>query len=193
MRRLVVLALAVGCSHEPSHPSNPDAPTAPSIDADPAQCTAVSGTANVLFDDSGTATTFARLDAGGTWFTGPVAPATDPPMSLTLIVTNTDPLPQGAIGCCFGGGGDCCTIAGIVITTDGLPSGGELGSHPAKFQVLGPSTSPLDGTIDITAFEQPFTHAPGRIAGSVSAISNTRTITGSIDDAFCAAMLSATI
>ena len=77
--------------------------------------------------------------------------------------------------------------------TPALPDGGELGTHTATFQSFRDKTLKLDGTVTITKFQHPFQQAPGRIADSVSVTTNTRTVAGSFDNAFCAILLAATI
>ena len=86
----------------------------------------------------------------------------------------------------------CCHSDGMVFETQVLEYGQELGEHIIMASKFDASFS-LTGTLTITHFEHPYDHAPGRIVGSVSVISDVRTISGSFDNTFCPAILSATI
>ncbi len=184
-----MLVLAVGCSH-PSHHQDPDA--APVLADSPAPvCDAPAGTASVLAVGA-SSVTFGRLFAGGVWFTGPVTGVASPPMSLSLLFTNAELADADSV-CCGNHDAACCKADGLWISTDGLPSGGEPGTHPARIDRTPDGAFTLTGTIDITTFVQPFEHAPGRIAGSVTAVDGALSVSGSFDNAFCSMLLTATI
>ena len=188
MRRLV-LVLAVGCSH-PSHHQDPDAAPVPG-DVASQLCEAAPGTASVLAVGAASVT-FGRMFAGGTWNTGPVTGVSSAPFSLSLLVTNGE-LAEADSVCCLNHDASCCTADALGIESDPLPSGGELGTHPVRIQRSLDSAFALTGTIDITTFVQPFEHAPGRIAGSVTAVDGSVSVSGSLDNTFCSMLLSATI
>jgi hypothetical protein len=191
---LLVLALAACSKHD--EPMTTDAPTpVPDVmtsDAQDAFCSASVGTATVMSSHQNATSTWTRLDAGGTWFTGPLTVAS-PPMSLSLLFVNADPIEREVGWCCQSPGQACCTIDGFGVTTDGLPSGAELGAHAAMVMSFHDSAFQLSGSIDVTSFSQPFEHMPGHIAGSVSASSGGYSFSGTFDNEFCAALLSETI
>jgi len=189
MRGVVLAVFLVGCGNDSPQENGHDAfvPPADAIDGNPTMCTALAGTANVTVTGATTAV-FARLDAGGTLQAGPVAVATAP-VSLALLFTAADPLSQNEAECCQGHS-TCCTLDGVVVTSVGLPSGSELGAHPVMIDRFDSSFS-ISGTLTITSFSNPFDHAPGRIAGSIS--SSGTQVSGTFDNAFCAAILSVTI
>jgi hypothetical protein len=199
MRFVLVVGAAVfsiAC-HKYEFTPAPDAPRSLDarsvVDATLDYCHAAAGTASVTTDDHGTLQLWSRLDAGGVWAIGPVAPVAGAPMSVSLLFTNVDPLDGNTGGCCQSPGSSCCAIDGVLATNDSLPSGGELGMHPLTFKSLQNASFSISGTMTITDFVQPFETAPGRIAGSVSAQAGAQSVYGTFDNSFCAALLSATI
>jgi hypothetical protein len=193
---IVLVLVLAGCHDDPIHPGAPDAIVpdgVPAQDANPALCSALAGTAAVLADDAGAQVTFERLDAGGVWLVGPVTGVTAAPVSLSLLVTNADPLDAWTAGCCQNHDSSCCTADGLVISTDALSAGAEVGSHAVRIQRFLDPAFVLAGTLDITSFEHPWDHAPGRIAGAIHAVGTTQSVGGTFDNAFCEALLSVTI
>jgi len=195
MRVIAAIALALfACNDDDGHGKTMiDAST---VDASPIDgtfdvCRAASGTASITVNHSGTVSTWPRVDAGGTWFTGPVA-AVGPPMSLALLFNNTDPFQRDAASCCMYAGSTCCTTDGLLVTVDSLPYGAEVGQHAAMISRFQPGVA-LSGTLTITTFSHPFDHSPGLIAGSISGASGGDTVNGSFENNFCTALLSATI
>jgi hypothetical protein len=189
MRMLILSLGLVACNEHGKSPALGDAST---IDVNTQSCTAAAGTANVQVMGTAPAQ-FVRLDAGGLWLTGPVTGVAGAPMQFTLLYTNTDPLDSNAAGCCASSDASCCKVAGLVLQTEAIPDGGEVGDHPATVKSFTDPSFSISGTLTITKFAHPFEMAPGRIAGSVSAIANTRTVSGSFDNSFCQILLSATI
>ena len=170
-----------------------DAATPDTVRPELQPCAAPSGTASVTVDDHGTVATVTRLHAGGTWFIGPVAPVASPAMSVVLLFTNADQVPADTARCCAAAVSSCCPIDGVVVTNDGLASGGEPGAHTVMLKSFQNASFSIAGTMTITGFVQPFEHAPGRIAGLVSASIAGQSVSGSFDHSFCAALLSETI
>lgn len=188
----------LGCGHNQVVPIAFDAAPPPvdgtSVDADAFFCDAPLDSGHVTVVDAGVATTFARLHAGGTWLVGPVAPsATSAPMTVAMLFTDADHVPQEMANCCAFPGSGCCTLAGVAASTDGLASGTEVGTHPISFHGFQDQAFAIQGTLTITSFEQPFEHAPGHIAGSVSGTASGGSVTGSFDNTFCRALLTSTI
>jgi hypothetical protein len=182
---------ATGCPEHGSRPGNgtdggflPDAPLTDRF--------CMGGPSNIQLT-TGPTINFTTLAAGGIWETGPVAVA-QPPMTINLLFTNEIRLTEGRAQCCANSDPICCpNTDGIVAHSNGaLQFGGELGTH--AFTVTDTKNSfSITGTVNIDAFTQPFLSAPGRIAGSISAVSSGRTISGTFDSAFCGVLLSQTI
>lgn len=190
---LIALVLIVGCGDDHSS-VRVDASSGAGSDASVWFCAAGASTSNITFSHGATSATYTQLHAGGTWFTGPFAPVAGPDMSASLLFTSsTDPLPSQTAGCCAAGGSSCCMIPGIVVETDGLGIGNEVGAHPMRIHSFQDPVLELTGTLMITTFVQPFEQPPGRIAGSLSATGGGTTVSGTFDNTFCAALLSQTI
>jgi hypothetical protein len=193
MRTVLVVAVLAACGPDvDGHHHDAGLRDTATADVSYSQCSAAAGTAMITLDTAGTQTHFDRLDAGGTLNTGPLTGVAGPSMFAMLLVTNTDPLSQQEAGCCEYKDSTCCHATGLVIETQVLDYGAEVGDHIVQAGAFDASFS-LSGTLTITHFEHPYDHLPGRIAGSVSVISDVRTISGSFDNAFCPAILSATI
>jgi len=181
VRALPCLVL-IACGHH--QPAAPDARAdAPVADSQLEFCTAAVGTANVTA--GGRAWT--RLDAGGTWEVGPAA-IVSPPMSLTLLVLDADPLPRETAWCCAYADPQCCTVEGFAITTDALASGAEVGTHPVMVRSFAGGAATA-ASLEITEFSQPFEHAPGHIAAKIAGPD----ISGTLANEFCRALLTETI
>lgn len=195
----VVLGLAiVGCGKDGPHLVAADAQhfdgTPGLSDAPPYECDAPMGSAQLAFTRGGATATFGRVHAGGTWLVGPVAPVASAPMTLVLLFTDADAIPGTTASCCASVGSGCCPLTGLLGSSGmGLPSGAETGDHALRFTSFQDPGVDLAGTVTITDFVQPFEHAPGHIAGTVSATAGADHLTGSFDNAFCAALLTATI
>jgi hypothetical protein len=202
--RLAPLALVslVGCGHPAAGIADAPAEAAPFLDGPPAFCDA-GGASHVTVTRAGVTTTYDRAFGGGVWLIGPVAPgrAAAPPagagMTASLLLTTADHLPQAtAIDCRIPGQiGSPCTLDGVVMETGALPADGELGAWPIQIAGTHDASPLIDGTMTITAFTQPFLHAPGRITGTLAAGPTTAgdVITGTFDATFCAGLLTATI
>lgn len=175
-----------------------DAPTVDAIDAQTMYCEPGTGTATVTASTGGASTTYTQLHAGGIWFLGPAAAAAAPDhgvdMSAFLMFMNvTEQLPQQTGWCCSATDTTCCTHDGIVVETDGLGVGAEVGNHVVRIRSFQDPAYRFTGTLTITEFAQPFEEPPGRIAGSVTATDGNRSVSGTFDNTFCAALLTATI
>jgi len=185
----------MGCGHDQGALVI-DARPVDQVDATFDFCPASGTTATVEVGSGSTHATYSHVHAGATWFVGPAAPSVGgADMSVRLLVTSSsEPVPALTAQCC-GGGGDqaCCTLDGITVDTNGLGVGAEVGDHPAQLQSFHDATFQLLGTLTISAFIQPFENAPGRIAGSLSASSGGMSVSGTFDNTFCPALLTATI
>lgn len=175
-----------------------DARTVDAIDAQLMYCEPGTGTANVTASTGGASTTYTQLHAGGIWFLGPVAPTAAPDhgvdMSATLLFMNlTERLPNQTGWCCALDDSTCCALDGVVVETGGLGVGAEVGNHVVGIRSFQDPAFRFTGTLTVTDFVQPFEQAPGRIAGSVTATDGNRSVTGTFDNTFCAALLTATI
>jgi hypothetical protein len=95
--------------------------------------------------------------------------------------------------CCDGADAACCTVDGIGVRIDVLPAGAEVGTHTGRIYNFHDTAFQFTGTVTITNFSQPYENPPGRIAGSISGTNGTKTVSGSFDNTFCAALLSQTI
>jgi hypothetical protein len=155
-------------------------------------CTSATGTADITARMGGQTTTYTRLYAGGIWNTGPVAPVVAASMSVELVITDAAPV-SAETGLCCSGPTDCCPLQGLGMDLDPLLPGAEIGTHVVRIRALHDATFTLTGTITITDFVHPFEQAPGRIAGSVSASTGNRSVSGTLDNEFCAALLNQTI
>jgi hypothetical protein len=185
-RRIACVALAIAGCH---HAHEPASDAQPILDSPVGFCSSADGSANLVLQQAGPAKTYDRLYAGGVWLTGPVR-ASGAPFQLELVFANTSPISQELGVCCEMPSSSCCAIDAIAASIDSLPDGGEVGSHPVT--VNGASFM-VSGTLTITDWMHPFLAAPGRIAGSLSVVTNTITIDGMFDNQFCAEMLTATI
>ena len=195
MRIPALLVCLLGCGHD--HPAlvNDAPPPIDTVDASSGSCPANATTANIEMMSGSTHATYSHLHAGATWFVGPVAPSvTGPDMSVRLLFTSSgDPVPTLTAMCCGGGDQSCCTLDGITVDTNGLGVGVEVGDHAAQLRSFHDAAFQLMGTLTITTFVQPFENAPGRIAGSLSASSGEMAVSGTFDNTFCPALLTATI
>jgi hypothetical protein len=164
------------------------------VDAGPYECDAPQGSATITFVRAGATTTFSRVHAGGTWLVGPVAPVNGAPMTLELLFTDADQIPGATAGCCATTGSGCCPLTGVLASSGtALAAGSELGGHELTFTSFQDPAFSTTGTVTITSFVHPFEQAPGHIAGTVSVTAGADSVAGSFDNAFCAALLTATI
>jgi hypothetical protein len=194
VRICAALCFVMACSADHGH-GGPmiDAPRvdASTIDSTLSVCRAASGTASVTANDHGTTQTWTRLHAGGLWYSGPVAVA-GPPMSISLLFTDADPLDTTVGWCCQTPGQACCTADGIYAGTPAIPDGAEVGQHPVMISGTKNGFA-FDGTLTITYFLSPFLNAPGKITGSITGSVAGQSVTGQFDNTFCAGLLTATI
>jgi hypothetical protein len=201
---LLVIVVAA-CGRDEVVPPFTDAPSidASTIDSGPqvdaqTTCSSATGTADVSTTGPGSgAATYARLYAGAVWLIGPVAPPTGhagaASTMVTLLFTDQDPVDGQRLFCCEYSDPTCCMIDTLVGTTAELMDGMEVGTHDVTFRrTTGPGFE-VPATVTITDFTDPFTAEPGRVAGSIAADDGTRTITGTFDNTFCPAFLTATI
>jgi hypothetical protein len=185
----VLVVLATGCPEHGSRPNGSDGGLFPDGGQTDPFCTG--GPANVTLSSAATIE-FMRLAAGGIWQTGPFN-AAQPPMTIDLLFTNVTMLDAAQASCCINSDATCCAFAGVVAHSAGaVPFGSELGSHAFNFSDTKNNFS-ITGNVKIDVFTQPFLSRPGRIAGSISAISGGRTISGTFDSSFCDVLLSQTI
>src|SRR5258706_14956423 len=193
MKGYAALCFVIACSPDHHHTGQmidaSRADAAP-VDASWYVCRSPSGTASILVDDHGAQQTWTRLAAGGMLWGGAVVAG--PPMSLSLLFTDTDPL-DGQVGqCCANGDATCCTVGGVRATTQQLGAGTEVGQHVATIGTFN-NSFPFDGQLTITYFVQPFDSAPGRITGSISGSVAGQSVSGEFDNTFCSALLTQTI
>ena len=195
--RLLAIALVTsfGCGDDHTGPLVHDAKVVDSStpDVDQPFCDAPAGSAHVSIVDAGVTTTAMRVHAGAVLESGPVAPALNAtPMAVRLLFTDADHVPLETAGCCQSPGSGCCTLDGVSAALgDGITSATALGTHPIMVIGLHDETFRVRGTLTITSFVDPFDQLPGRIAGTISTTDSS--VSGTLDNAFCAALLTVTI
>jgi hypothetical protein len=172
----------VGCQH--SHPAADGAIDSPP-DVDFTMCSSPSGTANITMQLAGSTTLYDRLFAGGDLRSdsGP-APW---PLHLDLVFANTSPITSDmALFCGIPSNAQCGIDAVSAYTPGDIPLGTELGVHPVTVAGVTFTTA---GTVTITDWTSPAPPALGHVAGSFRVSTDTVTIDGTFDNAFCAGML----
>ena len=185
MRIALALVLAA-CSADHATTHAPDAPPAVQPDADAFFCDAPANSSTVSIVIGSVPMQFTRVHAGGTIFSGPVAPVTGPAMSLKLLFVDEDHVAQNdALNCLAPP--TPCTLDGVLGQVDSI---NELGPHAIRLDSLQHGVT-VQGTLTITDFTHPYDPGAGHISGSISTPDNS--VSGSFGNDFCAALLSATI
>lgn len=185
MRIALALALAA-CSADHATTPVADAQPVAQPDADMYFCDAPANSSAVSIVIGGVPMGFTRVHAGGTIFSGPVAPVTGPAMSLKLLFVNQDHVAQNDALDCFAPPTPC-TLDGVLGQVDSI---NELGPHPIMLESLQHAVT-VQGTLTITDFTRPYDPGRGHIAGSIATPDNS--VSGSFGNDFCDALLSATI
>lgn len=197
---LMIVTSACGADEVVPDAGNRPVDAPPVIDGMPGDafstvCSSPDGSATITTTGgTGGGTAFGRLYAGGLYEIGPVAPlGPTAPMQIYFVFANADPVEATELACCLADDDSCCTINSVVAGTTSIPVGTEVGTHDVTFAKTNGNAFSVAGTVNITTFVHPFTNDPGRVAGSVSASSGGLTVTGTFDNEFCRAFLSATI
>ena len=180
--RLGCVLAIVGC--QPSdHPAADGAVDSPP-DADFTMCSSPSGTASITVQLAGSTQHYDRVYAGGELDTVGTAPW---PLHLDLVFANTSPITSDmSLQCGVPSNAGCGIDAVSAYPPGEIPLGTELGVHPVTVSGVTFTTS---GTLTITDWTSPVFSALGRVAGSFSVSTDTVTIDGTFDNAFCAGML----
>jgi hypothetical protein len=151
------------------------------------------GSANLTVHVGAGITSYDRVYAGGIWLTGPVTGphASGAPFALLLVFAQTSPIP-GEVGVCCGNGAQTVRNRSTRSTRRSTTS-----PTAAKSGARGQGAEQPGHTVhgDRHADDPDFLHlpaSPGRIAGSLSVVTNT-IVDGTFDNQFCGAMLTATI
>lgn len=193
MRSLALVLLLAGCHDFPKHGFDAggiDGGTTTSLPDAAMFCSSATGTADVTVDDNGTMLQLTHLDAGALLEGGAFA---SPPVVLSLLLVDVDPLDANTAQCCAAASAGCCPIDGFVATTGSLDAGTEVGDHAITVQRIQDATFSIPGTLTITEFVQPFDQAPGLITGAIDATAGQRTVHGSLSNTFCSLLLTTTI
>ncbi len=190
MRLLLLVVLAAGCTEHGASPPDAFVPDAKLFsDAEVRRCASMSGSANIVTSQA----TFRSVYAGGILLSGPVAPArvAGVPFSLAIIATNVTEADGYEMRSCTDDPAHCA-VEGLVIYA-GLNPGTEVGTHTASITRTGSTPSMLDGSITVTEYVDPFESQPGHITATVSAVSPSLSVSGSLSTVFCPPMLGVTI
>jgi hypothetical protein len=202
----LALAALAACDDHGKSPGMGDGPPPP-IDShidtrfvDYDHCDVAAGTANITFKRPSGTLAFHRVYAGGEsgsglvrrHYPGAPTPESAPQLGQTVILLFTDDEirdTSAELACMQPGAG--CTGAAVVVRT---PERVDPFSAPGTHAVSGAdaaNTVQLDGSIAIDLFESPLSGQPGRISGTVSAMSSdgTTTVSGTYDNAFCPGLL----
>lgn len=206
MRAFLLCALlaAAGCGRDEVVPPDgpPGAPDAPIVHSDagsdgaPADamtflCSSPMDSADVTATGSSGSVHYNRVYAGGVWQTGPIVG--QPPMTVTVMFTDEDPMDGSRLWACDGGDTATCNATGLIADTAALSFGAEVGDQAVTFRKTDAPSFTVPGTLTIDMFTQPFVTPPGRIMGSIDGSMGGRTVTGTFDNAFCQYFLTQTI
>jgi hypothetical protein len=185
---LVAVVGMLGCNSRHHTMASVDA----SFDGPSQSCVAAAATANVIAHVAGATSAYDRVYAGGLLDSGPVA-VTQAPFVVSLLFAGVSPVDEVTAGCCLHGDRTCCTLDSVVVTSDALAFGAEVGDHAMTFSRTAEPSFSTPGTLTITNFAHPILDAPGRVAGSVSATAIGIDLDGTFDNTFCAVLVTVPI
>jgi hypothetical protein len=156
-------------------------------------CTSPADTADITTMGGGPDESYDRLYAGGVFNTGPLAPAgpgPEPTFGLKLTFSNDSPIDAGNE--CLPDT-DCAIVSLVGNLTEVITPEDAVGDHPIELYKTDDVSFTVNGTVTIDTYESPFGDGVGSLSGSVTGTTGGRSVTGTFDNDFCAAMIGYTI
>jgi hypothetical protein len=191
MRKPIWFVCVLGLAACSAHGQSPlDATPEVSIDSSEVSTDSPLPTCNAgAAQITGSVGTYDRGYAGAGLLSGPVAGPSiaGAPIQLQLLFANDPMIDPSMLGCCIGDA-SCCTLDTLVVWTDPVARGAELGDHAVTFTRT-QNHLQVRGTLTITTFADPFATLPGMIGGTLHAAANGQTIDGDFGNEFCAPLL----